>query len=461
MRCLAILLLALLAGGGCATVDSSSSPSFGRDAGVPQSPAPETTKRVDPALGWSAIVGNPDLASWIRVALDDAPSLDGTRASLRVAAAETRAARSEGRPAVDARVDVRAGRRRNAMTRGKTTDVESLSAAVSATWELDVFGRIRATVGAAELAELAGDHALLDRELEMAAEIAERYVQGSYHVDSRRLRQKALASRNAVVRYHESRLEAGLVRPETLDRAVADRLQAERRLEDANEALSALSARWQYLVPERAGASPLESLPGLSLTDTPSLPDPATLHARVLRRPDVHASHALWVKAQELTKQANRARLPSLSAVGMAEGDGPSPVEEPEEWVAWAGIRLSLPVLSPQRASAATVQREETKVRAALYDEAVKLALFELRDAYVAGLHAEKRLSAAVAEAARFRMALESATRQFEKGLVPVLTVETARLAWLDAEERRLKLRAAVLERHIDLLRASGGESAD
>ena len=32
-----------------------------------------------------------------------------------------------------------------------------------------------------------------------------------------------------------------------------------------------------------------------------------------------------------------------LSIVGAAEGSGPSPVEEPEEWMAWAGVRLSLP----------------------------------------------------------------------------------------------------------------------
>jgi len=410
----------------------------------------------DASQGWGALVGNRGLDDRIRAALADAPSLDASRASLRVAAATKRTARAQGRPALDARVDVRGGRRRNAMTGAEADDLEPLSAGLTASWELDILGRIRAAVGAAEFAQQAQEHMLHDRRLAFAAEVAQRYVEGRFHVGRRAVRREVLSSHEAVVAYHAGRVTAGLARSEERDRATAARLLASRSLEKAEEELAALSARWKYLVAEDDAPRPFlgaTALPG----SLPRLPGGDVLHAYALKRPDVQAAHALRLQAEQTTKAAVRGRLPSVEVVAMADGDGPSPVGEPEEWVAWAGARLSLPLLAPDRSAAVELRRSETDVRTALYEDAVRLALLDIRESFVKRLHAEKRWLASIDEAAQLKDALDSVNRRFNQGLIPVTTLETARLAWLRADERRRELHAAALQRHIAFARACGG----
>ncbi len=413
----------------------------------------------DASQGWGALVGNPGLDDRIRAALADAPSLDASRASLRVAAAAERTARADGRPVLGAHVDVRGGRRRNAITGGEADDLEPLSVGINASWELDVFGRIRAAVGAAEFAQRAQKHMLHDRRLAFAAEIAQRYVEGRFRVGRSAVRREALASHEAIVAYHAGRVTAGLARYEKRERAAAARLLANRSLERADEELAALSARWKYLVPVDdappfSGATPLPD-------SLPRLPDGDTLHAYALKRPDVQAAHALRMQAEQKTKSAVRNRLPSLEAVAMAEGDGPSPVDEPEEWVAWAGARLSLPLTAPGRSAAVELRRGETDVRTALYEETVRRALLDIREAFVKRVHSEKRWRASIDEAAQLKDALDSVNRRFDQGLVPVTTLETARLAWLRADELRRELHAAALQRHVAFVRACGGTIGD
>ena len=187
------------------------------------------------------------------------------------------------------------------------------------------------------------------------------------------------------------------------------------------------------------------------------MPDAGELHAYTLNRPDVQAAQALWRSAEQSARAEARSRRPMLTAIATAEGDGPSPSEEPDEWMAWAGLRLSLPVLAPDIGAAVESRRAEEDLQAALYTETVRLALLDIRETYVERVHAEKRWQAAQEEVAQFRASFESAERQFEQGLEPVTVLEKSRLNWLHSDERRLRLHALALQSHIALLRACGG----
>jgi len=406
--------------------------------------------------GWGEAVGNPKLDSWIDIALAGSPSLDVSRAAVRVAAARGRDARAARRPALDARIDVREGRHRSAMTGMATEDLAPISPGVDAAWELDVFGRIRSEVGAATFAELAEEHLFRERELALAAEVVRRYIEGHCFAGHLAVREAEVAAHQAICDYLAGRVEAGLERPEVREQADAARLLARRRVAQAREDLETLEARWRYLLPD-------ESVPGAACTECglpEELPEPPRteeLHAYALNRPDVQAAQALWRGAEQSARAQARNRLPSLSAIATAEGDMPSPADEPEEWVAWAGLRLSLPVLAPKTGAAVESGRAEEDMHAALYRESVRLALFDIRARYVERVHGEKRWRAGREEAMQLKTSFESVQRQFEQGLEPVSVLERSRLRWLAAEERRLRLHALVLQRHIALLRACGG----
>jgi outer membrane protein TolC len=344
------------------------------------------------------------------------------------------------------------------MTGGETEDLELVAGGVEGSWDLDVFGRIRSGIGAARYAELAAVNALRDRELSYAAEVTQRYVEGLFRREQIRLRDDGSASQEAVAVYLKGRREAGLVREELLAEAEAERAEAAAEREEAAELAARLETRWAYLVPTNRVPSPLSMQTNLAAVPRP--PEARTLYTLALRRPDVQAAYAVAMEADREASSASRSRLPELAAVALARGEGPSPAEEPEEWIAWAGVRLSLPVLAPAADAAAAVARDRSEGRAALYDEAVKAALAEIRDAYIHRLHTENRRVARQAEAARLRERLDSLGRQHEQGLIAVPEVERARQRWLRAEERSRALHAAVLQAHAALARACGGPAA-
>lgn len=410
----------------------------------------------DSGTGWGGMVGNPELDEWIAAAILEAPSLDLSRASLRVAAAGERSARSERQPSLSSDIDLRAGRRRNAMTEGQTADLEPVSVGLSAAWELDVFGRIRATVGAARFARESGSFALRDREIAFAAEIAHSYLEGRRRVEELVLIRKTLVALDAIAGYHNARVVAGLERSELRDQAEANRLLAKREVAAGREALALLEARWKYLAPDDT-VPDIASFTNALPEDLPKVPGVVDLHTLVLNRPDVQATRAIWLGARQRTKASERNNRPTLEMLAEAKGDGPSPIEEPEEWIAWAGIRLSLPVLAPGKRTEIEIRRMEEEGDAALYEETVRLALMDIRKAFVARIHAEEQWLAAKQEVEKTGAKLDSVTRQFQQGLVSMLTQETARLNWIDAEERCITAHALVLQRHVALLRACGG----
>ena len=410
----------------------------------------------DSASGWGAMVGNPKLDEWIAAAISEAPSLNIASASLRVAAADERSARAERRPTLNADIDLRGGQRRNAMTGGRTADLEPVSIDLNVAWELDLLGRIRSAVGATRFAKEAGEHVLRDRELAFAVEIAHSYLEGKLRAEQLALSRTALSAREAIADYQKARVAAGLERIELRDQVDADRLVAERKVAEAREALALLEMHWRYLMPDKHRphiASITEELP----ESLPKVPETMELHTLALKRPDVQAAGALWHSTQQRTKAAKRSRLPTVEAVVKAEGDGPSPVEEPEEWIAWAGVRLSLPVLAPETSATTEKRRGEEDVQAALYEETARLALLDIRRAFVARVHVEQQWLAAKQEAHQLKAKLDSVTRRFDQGLVSLATREAAHLSWLGAEERRIGLHTLSLQRHIALLQACGG----
>lgn len=408
--------------------------------------------------GWGSIIGQPLLDGWIRGAIADSPALAAAAASRRAASARARGSRAERTPAVDATLEVRDGRKQNAMTGDRAADIDPYAIGVSAAWDIDIFGRIRARVGAAQFAEVAARHATEDRKLAMAAELAQRYVGGLFLREQVALHEKTVSANLATLRYLRSRVGAGLELPVKTDRAEARRYEAERRREASAQTLAEAGVRWEYLAGPGI-APPLADAPGELTVELPPVPREQDLHAAVLRRPDVQAASALSQGAEREAVADARKRLPTLALVATAEGDGPSPVEEPEEWLAWAGVRLSLPVLSPGRKADAEERRERAAEQAALYDETVRLALLDVREAYVRRRHSAQRWHAARREAGQLKRRLGSVTRQHEEGLVAVPALEQAREEWLVADERARQLLAATLQHHIALVRASGGPS--
>jgi len=449
----AVLVAAALTG--CAMPNPPGSLVMAEDPATTTS-SPTVDKDSTPASSpWGALVGNAALDDWIRKAVARHPALKTARAGTEVARSRVRAARAARRPALDVQLDARAGEHGGtAVSSGG--NLEPAAFKVEGSWELDPFGRIRAAVGAARYAQVAADYERRDLELAIAAEIAAEYVAALLQFERLAIRKSIVAARAEIERYHRNRLDAGLTKREMRERSTARRLEAERaQLETAKE-LAVLAENWKALVPTNSVPT-IPSIERVPLPPIPDVPKQDRLHVYAVNRPDVTAANADRRSADRRSAAAARGRLPTMAAVVSAEGTGPSPVDEPDEWMAWAGVRVTLPVLAPGTAAGTDVGRAAADHAAAQLDDAVRLALLDVRRAYAQRVHAEREWQAARARAAELKAALASVERQRERGLLSVPEVAEARLAWLAADEKARMLHARTLQHHISLVRACGG----
>ncbi len=409
----------------------------------------------DGVSGWGAVVGTPELDQWIAAAFSNSPALAARRDRMNVAQARTARARAAGRPDLSVEADWRWGRNKEPATKAESMTIEPFAGRARLEWELDLFGRIRAAVGAARYAEEVAGRELEARELTLAAELAQRYVQGRYLAEQLKLIRRATEANRAIEGYEANRAAAGLVRPEEVDRARAATRRAEARVEFTRERWEVLAARWRYLA-ATDDVPPLDQHAG-ELGKPAAPPQEGELHAYAIRRPDVRSAYAAWWEARRTASATARDREPSVTAIASAEGQGPSPVEDPEGWTAWAGVRLSLPVLAPERAAATRVARSQTRVSESLYNDAISRAVLDLQESYARRVRAERSWQTAREAAELLKTQLTSAEQRLEKGLAALPDVERARLLWLSAEEQSLALRARTLQEHLSLLRACGG----
>jgi outer membrane protein TolC len=445
---ISILIAGILAG--CA------SPAFREEA--PREPTGHNTVSVPgvPLPAWGKAVGNEKLDKWISIGMTTSPALRAAERALKVEAARVNAARAGRKPELTVEGDLRVGSTENEMTDGETQDVEAFAGRASAAWDLDLFGKVRAEVGAASFAELSTSHMLRDQEVAFAASVADTYSVGRLWNERLRIRTEALKAHEVLIGYVSARVKAGLALPADLEALEEPRQQARQKQIAAEQELAELEAKWRYLVPkERAPA--VAELGSISPKKPVAPPLESDLHAYAVNRPDVQAAHALWQETALRGKASARDRLPTVAAVAMAESEGPSPADDPEEWTAWAGARLTLPLLSPGRKAASEIGQRKSRLQEALFEDTTALAIRDLQRAYARRTHAERKWDSATVSAKNLKARFESAHRQHAQGRIPVADLEISRLAWLDAAEKEVTSYSELLRSHIDLVRACGG----
>lgn len=410
--------------------------------------------------GWGELVQQPLLDDWIQAALSNASQQKVADATVRLAAAQVRSAAAQRSPSLHADFTIRGGQKQNAMTQYQTEDLEPFAFGLYGTWNLDVFRTIQAQV---DVAEAANTVVQLEREqtqLNLAATIATHYLEGVFLRQQRHIRQQMLASQETIIHYLRSRAAQGLAPAARLDDAQAQASDMTLALSRISQRLEENNMMWDYLVQTNMTPAFKDSSPTLPET-LPPVPPKQNLHTTTLQRPDIRAAYAMVEGANHQLTASKRSRLPELSIMSQLEAETPSPVEEPEEWLAWAGVRLSLPILSPDRGAATNLSEARLQQQNAILDDTMQLALLDLRETYAKRQHAESQWQAASQRLTRVQKQFESIQRKFQEGLISVLTREQARIQWYTAQEQERRQLTTTLQQHIALIRAHGGPDTE
>lgn len=409
------------------------------------------------------IFGDPTLNALVEAALETNKDLDVARANLRASRAARRLTGFDSYPTVTARAahtnQLQSEQQRPGLARDQR-EGSALEAGFDASWELDLFGRVRRGREAAEAEEQAAQAQLQDAQVTVTAEVAR-----NYFVLRGLQEQLDVATRNALNQERTlaltvARLNAG--RGTELDRSRAD-AQWKTTLASIPPLESSIAStvyRQSILTGEEPSAleallAAPRALQNLPLLNAVSSPD-----ALLRRRPDVR------VAERELAASTARIgiavgdlfpKVTFISSVGYSSTSF-SALGDPMSETFSYGPRISWAAFDLGRVRA-RIDIAEARAEAALarYELAVLTALGETETALIAYGNAQSRRSTLQQAAASSSTAADLARRRFEGGLADFLNVLDAERDALIVQDSLAQSRTQTATALIALYKALGG----
>lgn len=420
--------------------------------------------RSAPTLGrdWVSAFGAPELVRL--VALAEVDNLDLAAANARITQAEATLAgsRSALGPTLSASASpsrsVTPGSRSSANPPFSARVSDDFELGVSASWQLDLRGRLRALANA-DAATARASHIDLEAvRLSMLAAIADDWFTVAAAADRIRIAHESVATAERTLQVYRRRMEVGTAT--ALDIAQQESLVATQRasipdleieLRQTRNLLVALTGRPPEALPVRAGGLAGVKVPGVA----PGLPS-----SLLLRRPDiVEAEETLAAQAARV-EAARAAFLPdvTLTASGGLASAFLKNLLRPDAVASSAAASLAETIFD---SGARTADLDNARARhvelVATYRKTVHSALVDVENALIAVEQNRRHetLQRAVVEAARKTQRLTE--ERLREGTIDVTTVLDAERTLFTAEQTLVTVRLARLQAAVSLVTALGG----
>jgi multidrug efflux system outer membrane protein len=412
--------------------------------------------------GWAAF-GDAELTRLVDAALAHNADLLAARARIDEAAALLREVGAASLPSLD----LAASGSRGASSLRTATPVpasarvaSSQRLALASAFEIDLWGRLRATQSAAQAQWLAAQHARDGLQLSLAAQVAQAYVSLRALDAQLALSEAAAQTRRQTLARVEQRVAAGV--SAALERHAAEAALAELGLqaEDLRRQRSQTAHALALLCGRPALPAPVASASGFGLPAAPALPAPGLPAELLQRRADVRQAEEQLAAAGAQIAVARAAAYPSLT---LSASFGGQSAELADLLASGARVwslaaALAAPIFDGGRSEARVEQAEARREQAlAAYLKTAQTAYREAADALAAlaanqaqQADAERRVRAA-------ERTLELVRLRVDAGVANTLERLDAEHALLDARATALRHAQARLAATIDLVKALGG----
>ncbi len=453
----AIAAAALLAG--CASTDGVAPSSH--NLLTPTQVGAATVDTTWPQSQWWADWNDPQLARLIDTALARQPSLQTVQARLTQAQAAVDVAGAVQLPQVNGSLDLTDQRfTKNGLVPPPLAGAIrwNNSAQISASWELDLFGRQRAALSSAVGQLRAVEAESQAARVLLAGNVAVAYVNLARLVEARAISQQALAQREQVLALVRQRIAAGLDTNVELRQAEGFIAQTQVEIEALDEAMK----RGHHALAELTGQGP-DALGELApqLANVKSAALPAGLPADLLgRRADLVAQR--W-RVEAALKDVDVARAQFYPNVNLVAFVGLSSIGldrfvQSGSQTYGAGPAVRLPIFEGGRLRAnLSARNADVDVAIDGYNAALLRALREVADE-VTSLQSLERAQQSQDQALKSaESAFDLALQRYQSGLGNFLVVLTAETNVLAQRRAASDLKARHLSAEAALARALGG----
>lgn len=419
---------------------------------------PATPHALDSGQWW-LLYDDPVLTGLIERLNLDNQNLAAAEARYRQARALVRGARSELFPAVGASAGVTRsaqGSRATSVSTGSSVS-ENYELGINASWELDLWGRLRRTLEANRANALASEADLAAVRLSLQAELAQTYMQLRVLDEQRRLFAATIDAYERSLGLTRNQYRAGIAPKSDVTQAVAQLRSAQAQAVD----LLWQRAQLEHAIAVLVGVPPSE-LDIAVREDVPELPDVPRIMASELleRRPDIATAEQDVIAANALIGATQAAWYPDLTlsaSGGYSNSAVADLISVPNRfWSLGPSMALTLLDFGGRRAELERVEASYDET-VATYRQTVLDAFREVED-YLVQLRVlgeEAQIQQEALQAAQDSLRLIQ--NQYQAGIVDFLSVATLQTNALNTERTNLALLGDRLVTSVQLIAALGG----
>ena len=341
---------------------------------------------------------------------------------------------------------------------GGITDTRTYSAELSASYEIDFWGKNRATFNAAQASAMSARYAAQVTALTIESEVADTYFAALSYQDQLRVAQANLKTAEDLLKVEQGRLAAGY--SSVLDVAQQAALVAGQRADIPN----LISEEKQEVIALGilVGRPPEEITidPGTlsTLTSPPVVPGlPVEL---LRRRPDVAEAEATLISAVATTRAARAALFPSLTLSGSIgwENGAIAGLLSPQSLIINAAASATQTLFDNGALSGQVAEdRALAKEDAAAYQEAILQAYTDVETALTQVNYTQQQQDLQQQAVQQARLSTTVSRAQLDAGTADITTLITAQQTQLTDENTLVTVQLARLEAYVALFKALGG----
>ncbi len=426
---------------------------------------------------WWTQLGDPAIDVLVASALADNPTLAQAAARVDEARAGLGASRARRAPQLDGNGALSRGKSQSQTGGTDTINATSGSLGTSLSWELDLWGRARATEEAARSRLDARNADVEEARLSLVAQIADGVVALRACNYSLAIRDQDIGSRETELSLIRQRLAVGNVaRVEeasalsALASARTNRLSQEETCMTLVDALVALSGREATTIRRLMSRPPLpfggastasaigqqHEAAGIVPTAPPARPDlPATV---LLQHPAVRSAERELAASYAEIGVARAERLPRVDLSALLTGQWIRTLGSTIHFDTWsAGAAASVPIFDAGL-GAANVDGAEARYRVALTGLAstLRTATRDVEDSLAALSSAEQRADTSRQAADAAAVALRANEARYRAGAISLFELEGSRRQFNGAQESAIAAASDRARSWVSLMRATG-----
>ena len=436
---------------------------FSPENTMPATDLPVAESKVTIQKDWWTLFNDPVLNQLIETSLKNNQDLALVTAKVDEARAKLGITSSEALP----RIDLTGGARRSEVSKNQTGKESQISSdyklAAQASWELDLWGRVRNSTTAAKQNLMAVEYNRDAAQLALTTEVTQNYFNLRALDAQLAITQNTIKSRLESYELQQKRFRGGVTSELDVKQSEVELGSAQSKLPDVEEAIARLESSLSVLLGQSPRAIMTETIArGKSIEDLQvNTTIPAQLSSELLlQRPDIAQAEANLLAARARIQVARAAYFPRISLTGLLgveSGNLSNLFSSSSNIWSYAGD-LAMPLFNNGLTAAQVDQAKAQEQQAvAQYQQAIQKAFAETRASLIANQTVKEKTKYELIQVNALKAQLKLATLRYDNGYSSYLEVLDAQRSLFNTQLSLIEAQRNQIKARVEFIKAIGG----